>query len=179
MDATREKLDPRNDVVEAIVATLEKRDLSDPRKLDGQTTPLKEYVRSEVSHSWDSVRLSVPDHLKVTAAAMRQLGKLLLRWPGLRQCTGVSELWAKIFSKAEQVPPEGADAFKHRCAREAFYLLENCTKKGPTREAMQTIASLLHGGANVDTERACRRVLQDRREFHFNNPDIPPLGTPS
>jgi hypothetical protein len=176
---TREKSDAKNDAIEAIVTTLEDRGLNDPRKLDGRTTPRKEYVRSEVSHSWDNVRLLVPDHPKVTAAAMRQLGKLLLRWPGLRQRLGVSELWAEIYSRAEQEPPEGADGFKHRCADEAFYLLENYTERGPTGEAMQTIASLLHGGANVDMERACKRVLRNRRKFPRNNPDIPPLRTPS
>jgi hypothetical protein len=162
---TRENLDAKSDAVEAIVTALEARGLNDPRKLDGRATPLKEYVHSEANRSWDRVRLSVPDHPKVTAAAMRQLGKLLLREPGVRQLLGISELWAKIYSRAEQEPPEGSNLFKHTCAAEAFFLLETFTEKKPIGDVVQTIASLLHGGENVDVERASKRVLRNRRKF--------------
>jgi hypothetical protein len=172
----------KNEAIDAIVRALEARELNDSRKLDDRALPLKDYVVAEVGRSFDRVRLEIPDDhplktRRVTAAAVRQQGKLWLRWPGLRQLAGVDELWARMFSKAWQEPREGADVFKHCCADEAFYLLETFTVKGPTLNAMQTISGLLHGERDVDMERACKRVRRDRR-VPRNNPDIPPLGTP-
>jgi hypothetical protein len=194
LDATRrditdqripQKLVLKNEAIDAIVRVLKAREFNDSRKLDDRALPLKNYVVAEVGRSFDRVRLEIPDNHplkppRVTAAAMRQQGKLWLRWPGLRQLAGVSELWAKIYSKAEQEPPEVADVFKHRCAAEAFDLLEILTVKGPTLDDMQTISGLLHGGeiGDYEMERTCKRVLQNRRSVPRNNPDIPPLGTP-
>ena len=172
-----------DDLVDRIVRELKARDFNDPRKLDDRALSLKDYVVAEVGRSFDRVRLTIPDDhplkpSRVTAAALRQQGKLWLRWPWLRQLAGVSGLWAKIFSKTRQEPPEGADEFKHRCADESFFLLETFTVKGPTLNAMQAISGLLHGEQGEDMERACKRVLRDRRSVPRNNPDIPPLGTP-
>src|SRR6516162_54804 len=83
---TGQKLVLKNEAVDAIVRVLDARDFNDPRKLDDRALPLRDYVVAEVGRSFDRVRLTIPDDhplmpSRVTAAAMRQQGKLWLRWP--------------------------------------------------------------------------------------------------
>jgi hypothetical protein len=169
--------------VSEIIYELERHGLNDPRPLAARARPpIKEYVKAEVTRSFHGVRRSrlngVPKMPK--AAELRQLGKLLLGSVALRDFLGVRKLQAEIWSRVEQEPPEGSDIFKHRCADEAFYLLETFTEKKPSNEAIQTIAELLHGGDGVNLERASKRIGRNRRKYPRNTPAdiLPPLGTP-
>jgi hypothetical protein len=164
-----------------IICELRRAGLNDPRPLAARARlPLPKYVAEEVGKSFARVRLKMPPNHppKIKASSLRQLGKLLLREPGLRDHLGVNEVLAKIYSETWPDAPEGSDMFKHCCAAEAFYLLETFTEKKPSNETIQTIAELLHGGDSANLERASKRVGKNRRKYPRNNPKPPPLGTP-
>lgn len=131
-----------------------------------------DYVTTEVQRSLGRVRLRdkppffVPK-IAASAADYRKLGRLL-RKMGLTT-------WAEQLGASDHVvqePPPRANALKHYCADEAFFLMEMFSASAPTFSTggpFQIIAQKLYeavtGRANVDLERACDWVLRERRKY--------------
>jgi hypothetical protein len=127
-------------------------------------------IVDEATRSYRRVRLTPPPDMPPVpkAAELRRLGKMLSSNEALRAMAGVQEWQAAVWSRVFQEPPETADMFKHRCAAEAFDLVEALTPKQPTGAAdgpFHTIAVLLYGDPDANLKRACDRVLKLRRKY--------------
>jgi hypothetical protein len=156
--------------VAEIVDQLKRYDINDPRPLRGRAVPLDDYVAAEVRRSYERVRIVPPGGAVPPAAKLRHFGKFALKY-GMGIPAGLAMLW----SRYKPEPPPGADAFKYRCADEAFFLVETFTQKMPTGAVdgpFCTIARYLYD-SNADghpLKRACEWVLGQRRKFPRNEP---------
>jgi hypothetical protein len=166
---------PDADFVTLIIAELEKGgELNDPRPyLGDRPTPLADHVQREVQRSLNRVRLfltwkrpaNVPP--TPTAADFRKAAKALRKVAFTEeQRTAIRQLHA-----VRQEPPERADALKHHCAAEAYYLMESFSATAPTGYEdgpFRVIAALIYEAVTRKSpadmmKRAGDTVLQSRR----------------
>ena len=160
------------DIVADIVEQLKKGGpLRNPFERAYPTTAPIDYVRIEVQRAIDRIQLRRDPtksvrRPKVTAADYRKLGRLLRK-------TGHTAYAEQIGASehVRQEPPPRANALKHYCADEAFFLMEMFSTKAPTfseGDPFRIIAEKLYeavaGRKDADMERACDWILKERRK---------------
>lgn len=169
-----------DDFVTAIADELKACGLNDPRTSDAQrVSPLEDHLRAEIGRSIERVRtLSNPpanlrnlfdsllpprpmSYYRKTAKELEAVAFLPSQIAALRQLQAI-----------EQELPERSDALKHRCAAEAYYLMDLFSSKPATGTAegpFQVIAGVLYsavtGREPTDMKRSCDRVLEYRRRY--------------
>jgi hypothetical protein len=162
-------------IIADIVAELKKGGpLKNPLERAYPSTAPADYVQIEVQRSINRIPLRQeykPSPNDPTASDYRKLGRLL-RKVGL---TAVAEQIGAS-DHVRQEPPPRANALKHFCADEAFFLMEGFSAKEPTFSTggpYQIIAQNLYeavtGKSDADLERACDWVLRQRRKVRQNH----------
>lgn len=151
-------------------------DLNDPRAPNYRLSSLDEYIRSEVQRSVTRIRMlrrlvRPLDGPMRTADDLRRLGRVLAEIA----FTAAQAAAARELEMLDREPTKLANAIKHHCAEEAFYLI-GCFSSEP----MDHLNNLQHGAFHVVTKllyeavtdeldadvfRACDRLLRNWRQF--------------
>jgi hypothetical protein len=174
--------DEADHLVDRIVEQLERNSpLNDPRALAGRSTPLPDYLRSEVRRIINNLPLGLI-YPTPTADDARQLAEFYRR-------RGEEKTAMMYAYHAQRGVPEGEGDFrlKLRCAEESYCLMEWFSPDKPTGSVdgpYFMIAALLYEAAtgtspdNLDTamKRPCTRWLQYRQSYPCNTPasKLPP-----